>query len=631
MQVLYEEDGEIKGGAVLSQASASLQVETPHGRRSKVKAASVLLEFEQPAAAQLLADAERYAAGLDADFLWQCCGAAEFTFRDLAREYVGREPSAAEAAGVLMKLHSAPVYFYRRGRGRFQAAPKETLRLALAAVEKKRLQQEQIGHWTEALERFECPAPIAALKNELLYSPQRAKPETKAFEQACKASGLSAAKLFERCGLLPDAHEYHLQRFLHEFYPRGTAFPEHDVPEPPEPLPLAPAAAFSLDDVGTSEVDDAFSVQRLRPGEFRFGVHIAAPALGFQPGSALDGIARERLSTAYMPGCKITMLPDDVIERYSLEEGSTRPAISLYVDVAEEGGAIKGRHSRLESVRIAANLRHAQYEPLNAAFEGGTRCGLPFEEDLRSLWRFANSLEAARGETGAGPERLEYSFYVEEGRVRIVPRRRGSPLDKLVAELMILANSTWGELLAERDVAAIYRVQTVGKVRMSVHAEAHEGLGVAAYAWMSSPLRRYVDLLNQWQLAAALSGRRAPFTRASEGLLAALRAFEVAYARYDEHQSAMENYWCLRWLQQESVRSVTGVVLRENLVRFDELPLAARVASLPALAPGTRVRLDVGEIDLLERSLASTYRETLGDPIPSGAAGEALPGLDAAA
>ena len=196
--------------------------------------------------------------------------------------------------------------------------------------------------------------------------------------------------------------------------------------------------------------------------------------------------------------------------------------------------------------------------------------------------------------------------------MRIVPRKRGAPLDKLVAEMMILANTAWGELLAERDVAAIYRVQTTGKVRLSVHPEPHEGLGVSAYAWLSSPLRRYVDLLNQWQLAAALSGRRAPFSRTADALLAALRAFEVTYARYDEHQRAMEGFWCLRWLQQEGKSFADALVLRENLVRFDDLPLVTRVASLPALDPGTRVRLDLGAIDLLERSIACVYRETLG-------------------
>ncbi|MGE5641058.1 MAG: ribonuclease catalytic domain-containing protein [Clostridia bacterium] len=611
MHVLYEEEGELKVGTVLSQAPASLQVESPHGRRSKVKAAAVLLEFEQPGAAQLLAEAQSFAAALDADFLWQCCGAGEFAFRDLAREYVGREPGPVEAAGVLFKLHAAPVYFYRRGRGRFQAAPAETLKLALAAVEKKKRVQEQMAQWTQALERFECPAPIAALREELLYAPDRAKPETKAFEQACKSTGLAPARLFQRCGLLPDPHEYHLQRFLHEFFPRGTAFPPHELPPETDDLPLAQAVAFSLDDVGTSEIDDAFSVQPLPGGNVRIGVHIAAPGLGFAPGSPLDAIARDRLSTAYMPGRKFTMLPEDVIARYSLDEGGTRPVVSLYVEATPDG-EIRGRHSRLERIAVAANLRHARYDILNDAFAAGAAAGLPYEEDLRTLWRFSVGLEARRGKAERGPARLEYTFHVEEGRVRIVPRKRGSPLDKLVAELMILANSTWGDLLAERDVAAIYRVQTVGKVRMSVHAEPHEGLGVSSYAWMSSPLRRYVDLLNQWQLAATLGGRKAPFGRSSEGLLSALRAFEVTYARYDEHQRAMEGYWCLRWLEQERVETATAVLLRENLARFENLPLVVRVASLPALEPGTRVRLALGSLDLLERSVACTYLETLG-------------------
>src|SRR5258708_2093696 len=129
MQVLYEEEGELKVGAVLAQAPASLQVESPHGRRSKVKAGNVLLEFERPSGAELLVEAQRFAAGLDAEFLWQCCGVREFGFQELAREYVGRQPSAAEATGVLMKLRSAPVYFYRRGRGGFPAAPAPTPQL----------------------------------------------------------------------------------------------------------------------------------------------------------------------------------------------------------------------------------------------------------------------------------------------------------------------------------------------------------------------------------------------------------------------------------------------------------------------------------------------------------------------
>jgi hypothetical protein len=105
----------------------------------------------------------------------------------------------------------------------------------------------------------------------------------------------------------------------------------------PTDLPLAQAAAFSLDDAGTTEIDDAFSVTRVSDDELRIGIHIAAPALAFAPGSGLDAIARERLSTAYMPGRKFTMLPADTIAALSLDEGAERPAVSLYLNVGTRG------------------------------------------------------------------------------------------------------------------------------------------------------------------------------------------------------------------------------------------------------------------------------------------------------
>jgi exoribonuclease-2 len=375
-------------------------------------------------------------------------------------------------------------------------------------------------------------------------------------------------------------------------------------------LPLSEAVAFSLDDIGTTEIDDAFSLRTLPDGTVRIGIHIAAPALAVLPGSPLDAIARERLSTAYMPGGKYTMLPEPVIGRFSLDEGTERAAVSLYFDLNEDG-LPAARHSRLERIRVGANLRHSRYDVLNETLTAGRSAGLPLEGELTRLWQCALRLEAKRGKPSTSAAMLDYTFYVEQGRVRIVPRKRGSPLDKLVSEMMILVNTSWGELLAERDIAAIYRVQSTGKVRFSVHPEPHEGLGVSCYAWMSSPLRRYVDLLNQWQLFAALAGRKPPFARNSDSLLSALRAFEVTYTRYDEHQRGMENYWSLRWLLQEKVAHIGAAVIRENLLRVDGLPLVARVASLPDLAPGARVRLEVKSVDLLERTVEMVYRETL--------------------
>ena len=614
MQILYEEGGDFRVGVVLSESPNAYQVETQHGRRAKVKAGNVLMQFEQPAGAELLARAQQFADALDTDFLWQCCGAGEFGYLDLARDYVGREPTPVEAAGLLLKLNAAPMYFYRRGRGRFQAAPEETLKRAIAGLEKKRRLQALVEDWSGQLANGHCPEQIAKLTDELLYAPDRNKPETKAFEQACKLTGLGPARLLERCGLLEDSHAYHMNGFLREFFPRGTQFPAHPEPSLPAELALAEQPAFSLDDVGTTEIDDAFSVTELSDGTLRIGVHIAAPALGFAPGSSIDAIARERLSTAYMPTQKFTMLPDDVIEQFSLDHGSAQPAISLYVDVAPGDFTVRAQRSRLERIPITANLRHVEYDRLNEVFLNGSTCGLPYEQALRTLWRFACALESRRGKPAVGAAFEEFTITVDNEHVHVRARKRGAPLDKLVAELMILANTAWGTLLAERDVAAIYRVQSSGKVRLSVHPEAHEGLGVSCYAWISSPLRRYVDLVNQWQLVAVLEGRRPPFGRSAETLLSAMRAFELTHARYAEHQRAMEGYWCLRWLLQEGVEQAEAVVLRDRVVRFVALPLTVSVPSLPALEAGTRVRVRVGEVDLIERAVSCSYLDTLSVP-----------------
>jgi exoribonuclease-2 len=620
--VFYEDEGSFRVGAILADHDTSLQVEAPHGKRSKVKASSVLLRFDGAGLANFMDEARKLAEGIDADFLWQCCGQQEFAFDTLAREYFGRAPTPAESAGLLLKLHGAPMYFYKKGRGRYKAAPPEALKAALASVERKRREAERRAQYVGSLVEGKLPSEFEPLRSQLLYKPEKQGLEWKALEEACERLHTTPAKLFERCGALPSPHDYHVNRFLFDHFPRGTAFPDLPAPAPPQDLPVAEIEAFSIDDVTTTEIDDAFSVTRLPSGSLRIGIHIAAPALGIAPGSATDAVARERLSTVYFPGGKITMLPPAAIEAFTLAERRDCPVMSLYLDCAPDS-SVAARATRIERVRVQANLHHAALEEdFNEELLAAGRVAHPFGEALTALWRCARALEEARrGGMPEGFARPEYSFYIENDRVRVVRRRRGTPVDRIVSELMIQVNSTWGKDLAESRTAAIYRVQENGKVRMSTVAAAHAGLGVESYAWTSSPLRRYVDLVNQRQLIALARGEPAPYQANDEALLGAMRDFEAAHEAYGEFQRQMERYWCLRWLRQEGVSTVSATVIRESLARFDELPLVVRVPSLPVLEPGARVELEVSELDLLDLTLNCEFRGPL-RPV-SAAAGTA--------
>jgi exoribonuclease II len=611
-QVFYEEDGGFKVGAVMADNDTSLQVEAPHGKRSKIKSSAVMLRFEQPSLTEFMPLVDKESQSLDVDFLWECCGENEFAFTDLGRDYYGHAPTAVEAAAVLTRLHSAPMYFYKRGKGRYKAAPQEALKAALAGTERKRQQESLKVHYAQALQKGELPEAFKPMLQDLIYKPDKNSLEYKALDAAATASKQTPRQVLAQAGGIASTHDYHLNGFLREYFPDGTNFPALEIAPLALDLPLANVNAFSIDDASTTEIDDAFSVTTLPGGNIQVGIHIAAPALGIAVDDAIDSIARQRLSTIYMPGNKITMLPDAVIEHFTLSEGRTAPALSLYLVFAGNDTTLIESHTRLEFVSIKHNLRHDQlddhFTEANINAGGGD---YPYKQELLILWKVANKLEAARGKADAGPPPLDYNFYIEDARVRIVPRLRGSPIDKVVSELMIKANAEWGQRLAEENIAAIYRTQGNGKVSMSVEPGGHQGLGVSHYAWSSSPLRRYVDLVNQRQLIAWVNGTTPPYGRTSEALGAAIRDFELAYDAYADMQRKIERYWCLRYLQQEKIEVAKASVLRESLVRLSGLPLVCRVPSLPNLPFGTEVEVEIGAIDLWAIELACRFKGKL--------------------
>jgi exoribonuclease-2 len=644
---LYDDGGKFHAGRVMSESDSSVQVELDSGKRVKVKAAHVLLRFAAPAPAELIAEGQRLAGEIDLDLAWQFAPDSEFGFADLARDYFEPAAGAAKQAAALFRLFEAPHYFRRVGKGQFRKASEDTVRAALAAIERKRQFAAQVDAWAAELVDGRCPAPIREQLYRVLFRPDKQSAEYKAVVEAARRSQRAPLELLQRARAIESPYQFHWRRFLFEQFPKGTRFPP-DLARPAvtDELPLAEGVrAFSIDDSATTEIDDALSVHGLGSGTVSFGIHIAAPALALLPDAPLDRVARERLSTVYMPGWKITMLPDDVVSVFTLSEGRACPAVSLYLTLDESTFELRSVETKIERVGIAANLRHDQLDAriTEASLQGGAPADYPFAAELAFAFRFARHLKAKREQVRGKPEtfnRPDYNFRLVgsgdrepdgDEQVIITLRRRGAPLDLIVAEAMILANSTWGGWLDELGVPAIYRSQASlapgVKVRMGTKALPHAGMGVAQYCWATSPLRRYVDLLNQWQIiACARHGRAArlaaPFKPKDAALFSIVSAFDAAYGAYADFQAAIERYWTLRWLQQKRDPSngaveVDAAVLKDGLVRADALPLVFRLAGTEGMPRGARVRARVNGIDLLALDLQAALAARLDDTATS--------------
>jgi exoribonuclease II len=513
--------------------------------------------------------------------------------------------------------------------------------MALASLERRRQQALVQQQYEDELKAGRLPEAFNGKTLALLTRPDKNSIEYKALDAASIALGRSAAQLMLDVGGIGSARALHEARFLAEHFPHGAGFPPVSAGPLPEDLPDAiGAAAFSIDDVTTTEIDDAFSVQRLPDGRARIGIHIAAPGLGIVRGDPVDALARARLSTVYMPGDKITMLPDGFVDTFTLKEGGLRPALSLYVIVDTMTQDIVMSETVAERVNVVSNLRHNELDALvtEQALDAGAG-EYPHKEEIAVLWPFAKALYEKRQQArlGYGLKRevqrnLDYNFYVDGDHVTITPRRRGSPLDLIVAELAILANSRWGAFLHEHGVPGIYRAQRAfgpNRTRMQTTPAPHEGLGVPQYAWSTSPLRRYVDLVNQWQLLACVrhgvtAKLAAPFKPKDADLYAVVQNFDETYSAYADHQRRMEHFWCLRWLQQEKRNRVAATIVKDDVVRLEEVPLLLHVPGLGVHARGTRVLLDVMAIDELRIEASCRLLEVLDAPrVTSGEASEA--------
>jgi len=643
MNLVYEEGGDIKIATVQSASGTgdaeSWQATSLSGKKIKLKAKEVWLRFEKPEAQAAMDEASTLSKDIDLQLLWDCAPEEEFNLVDVSEEYFGAQATIPQQVSLGIALQGAPVFFRRKGRGRFQRAPLEQLQAGLAALERKQKELEQQSVWQQALVGGTFPEALKSSAEQLLFSPDKNTTAFKALTAACNETGESPAQLMIRCAAIDSPLAYHQGMFLKAHFPSGAAHQQNlgvnqevyaaAVAE----LPLADVKAFSIDDSGTTEIDDALSVTELADGRHRVGIHIAAPGLVIAKDDPLDQVARSRMSTVYFPGDKITMLPDSVISQFSLDKGAPRPALSIYVDIDAKG--LLSRDSlqmRAEMVPMAANLRLEDIEHLVSEESLLDESAIyPYRKELAVLWKAAQHLHAGRQEkriaNGLRAEQLglidpnalarDFHFQINDvngiQRVEIIPRQRGSILDTIVAEWMIFCNSASGQLLADHGLPGLFRTQKGWgplRTRMQTTPGPHEGLGLDYYAWCTSPLRRYSDLVNQWQLLAlakhgVTAKMVAPFPPRDANLMGIAADFESCYQAYAEFQDRLEKYWCLRWVSQDGEsKNVYVRHLKEGMSRLELVPLHLPIPELASHSRMTRAQVVLSDTDLLQLSAA---------------------------
>jgi exoribonuclease II len=629
MHVYIDEDSTHKAATLISQADSSAQVELVTGKRIKIKNNQILFTFASPAPHALMDAAALEAAQIDADFLWELLPQSEFVAVDFAPDYFGGNPSAVQKAALLMALHAQPAIFNRKGKGLYKPATPEMLTVVKESLAKKAREQARCDAMVAELVAGQLPPEVQAACPNIAFKPDKNGWAWKALALAAKQVGTHPTRLLMQRGAFKSHYDLHMARFIGEEFPQGLAHRPIELPLfVAADLPLANVQAFSIDDSQTTEIDDALSVTHLPDGNTEVGIHIAAPSLVMPRGSALDKLAKSRMSTVYMPGNKITMLPDAAVTAFSLDEGRPCPAVSLYCTYNPQFECIATR-TVTERVPLAANLRHDKLEEditTEDVIAGTLPASIPFGKELSYLYALRGVLSAQRDAVRGKPEnnnRTDFNFSVawqdesrsdtENATVTITTRKRGSPLDAIVSEMMILANSSWAGLLGKLGVPGVFRGQRFGKVKMSTTPMPHESIGVAHYGWFTSPLRRYSDMVNQTQLLAcvqygATAALAAPYKPKDVDLYGIVGAFDDKYNAYNTHQSSMERYWCLRWLKQQTkTMQLDAVVVRPDTVRLRHVPLYIEIAGIPDGARGRPVMVDVLSWDELDLSVQARF------------------------
>lgn len=574
--------------------------------KKKVKSSQIILTTEQNIS-QFEQEVNKLSPQIDTQLLAELMesGETKVSISDLADLYFGDNPTPVQITALLFSLADNNAVFHNFQDGHFRKCTEEESELRTLIANKQQIAQEQFDKYfslfsnaiSDNIKLTDADIEENNLDTfRLLYKPDKHSPAFKALHSVSSNCKLNQLELCYKIGIIKSLPEFFKQCFLHDNFPKGIGSPitttssvntehftqRHDL------------KVFSIDDSSTTEIDDAFSLEDTENG-YIVGIHIAAPALN----TDIAEMVSNNISTVYFPGNKITMLPENIIEQYSLWEQKTAPVVSIFFNIDHEFNILE-YHSSVNIVKVDANLRIEALETMFNAENLGIDHGYPYETELKILHKFAMKLEENRGKPSTNNLFMDYNFSFENGKVALKQRIRGNPIDKLVSELMILANCSWGRLLTNAFIPAIYRVKQPNyPVRMTLTPDSHTGLNVDYYTWSTSPLRRSSDYVNQKQIISLVQHKKDYYTALDPVLFSVVDSFDTKYSKYIDFQNKMERYWSLEYIIQEQISEINATFVYKSTVQLEGLPIEVDLNGFTTPRPkGSQIRLKIYNINL---------------------------------
>lgn len=367
-------------------------------------------------------------------------------------------------------------------------------------------------------------------------------------------------------------------------------------------LDLTALKTYTIDDESTREIDDAISIENLSDGRQRIWVHIADPTRWLVPGDDLDLEARRRCTTVYLPTGMVPMFPIELATGpMSLVQGEVRCALSFGVVLTEQGA--------IDEYCITASLVKPTYRLTYEDVDEMLDLGIQAEPELLAIAHWAKVREQWRSEQGA------INIHMPETSIHVLQENDAESIDikvlddsasrELVAEMMILAGEVAARYGQDHALAIPFRSQPqpelppeeelmqlpsalvrysairrcMPRSEMGITPARHATLGLEGYSQVTSPIRRYTDLLAHFQIKAHLRGDPLPFssheiTELTQGVSSG--AYEAVLV---ERQT--KRYWALEYLRRYGSGPVWSVMLlrwlregdRLGLVMFEDLGL----------------------------------------------------------